>query len=76
MSGAEQSSSRGPVLGAGAVILAALCCFAGPAILGAAAGATIGSTLGIVAAIVCATVVAVAVALILRRRQGKAGAGC
>lgn len=76
MSGAEQSSGRGPVLGAGAVVLAALCCFAGPAILGAVAGATIGSTLGIVAAVVCAAVVAVAVTLILRRRQGKGTPGC
>lgn len=76
MSSAEQSSGRGPVLGAGAVVLGALCCFAGPAVLGAVAGATIGSTLGIVAAIVCATVVAVAVALILRRRQAKGSSGC
>jgi hypothetical protein len=76
VSGAEQSSGRGPILGAVAVVLAALCCFAGPAILGAVAGATIGSTLGIVAAIACAAVVAVTVALILRRREGKAGAEC
>jgi hypothetical protein len=72
----EQSSGRGPVLGAGAVVLAALCCFAGPAILGAVAGATIGSTLGIVAAAICAALVALAVALILRRRQGTGSAGC
>jgi hypothetical protein len=75
MSGAEQSSGRGPVLGAGAVILAALCCFAGPAILGAVAGAAIGSTLGVLVAVVCAALVAVAVALLLRGRQGK-GTGC
>lgn len=68
MSG-EQASGRGPLLGAGAVILAALCCFAGPAILGAVAGAAIGSTLGILAAIVCAGLVAVAVALFLRWRR-------
>lgn len=74
MSSAEQSSGRGPVLGAGAVVLAALCCFAGPAILGAVAGATIGSTLGIVAAIICAAVVTLAVAL--RRRQGRGATGC
>lgn len=76
MSSTEQSTGRAPVLGAGAVVLAALCCFAGPAILGAVAGATIGSTLGIAAAIVCAALVAVAVALLLRRRQGKGAAGC
>lgn len=76
MSGTEQSSGRGPILGAGAVILAALCCFAGPAILGAVAGAAIGSTLGVVAAIVCAALVAVAVALFLRSRQGKGAPGC
>lgn len=76
MSGAEQSSGRGPVLGAGAVILAALCCFAGPAILGAVAGAAIGSTLGIAAVILCAALVAVAVALFLRSRQDKGAPGC
>ena len=76
MSSGEQSSGRAPVLGVGAAVLAALCCFAGPAILGAVAGATIGSTLGIAAAIVCAALVAVAVALILRRRQDKGAPGC
>lgn len=76
MSSAEQSTGRGPVLGAGAVVLAVLCCFAGPAIFGAVAGATIGSTLGVAAAIVCAALVAVAVALLLRRHQGKGAAGC
>jgi hypothetical protein len=75
VNGGEQSN-RGPILGAGAAVLAALCCFAGPAILGAVAGASIGGTLGIVAAVVCAAVVAVAVALILRRRQGNGSAGC
>lgn len=75
MSG-EKAPGRGPILGAGAVVLAALCCFAGPAILGAVAGAAIGSTLGVVAAIVCAALVAVAVALFLRSRQGKGAPGC
>jgi hypothetical protein len=75
MSG-EQTSGRGRLLGAGAVILAALCCFAGPAILGAVAGAAIGSTLGVVATIVCAALGAVAVALFLRSRQGKGAPGC
>lgn len=72
----ERASARGPVLGAGAAILAALCCFAGPAILGAVVGAAIGSTLGLVAAIACAALVAVAVALFLRGRQGKGAGGC
>ena len=73
----DQPPGRGPLLGAAGVVLAALCCFAGPAILGAVAGAAIGSTLGLVAAILCASVVAVAVALFLRRRQqDKGAAGC
>lgn len=76
MSGAEESSGRGPLLGAGAVVLAALCCFAGPAVLGAVAGAAIGSTLGVVAAIVCAGLVAVAVALLMRGRRGTGAGGC
>jgi uncharacterized membrane protein len=76
VSGTEESSSRGPILGAGAVVLAALCCFVGPAILGAVAGAAIGSTLGVLAAIVCAALVAVPVALSLRSRQDKGAPGC
>jgi hypothetical protein len=43
--------------------LMALCCLAGPAVLGAAAGAAIGSVLGIVAALV----IAVACVLTVRR---------
>ena len=76
MSGAEESSGRGPILGTGAVIPAALCCFAGPAILGAVADAAIGSTLGVIAAVLCATLVAVAVALFLRGRQRKGASRC
>jgi hypothetical protein len=71
MSG-DETSGRGALLGGGAATLAALCCFAGPAILGAVAGATIGSTVGVVAAILCATAVAVVVVL-LRRRSRDAG---
>ncbi len=52
MSDGEQSSGRAALLGGGASVLTALCCFAGPAILGAVAGATISRTLGIVAAMV------------------------
>jgi hypothetical protein len=72
MSGGE-SSVRGALLGGGAAVLAALCCFAGPAILGAVVGATIGGTLAIAAAVVCAAAVAVAVALLLRRRNRETG---
>ena len=43
--------------------LMALCCLAGPAVLGAVAGAAIGSVLGVVAAVI----VAVACVLIVRR---------
>lgn len=72
----QSETGRSPLLGAGAAVLAALCCFAGPAILGALAGATIGATLGIAAAVLCAALVALAVALYLRGRQGKRSAGC
>ena len=68
-----ESSGRGALLGGSAALLAALCCFAGPAIFGAVAGVTIGGTLGILAAVICAAAVAVAVALLLRRRSRSAG---
>ena len=58
-----RSADRGgKLLGAAGVIMA-LCCFAGPAILGAAAGAAIGNVLGIVAAVV----VALGVGVVMRR---------
>jgi hypothetical protein len=47
--------------------LMALCCLAGPAVLGAVAGAAIGNVLGIVAAVVIALV---CVALLRRWRAG------
>jgi hypothetical protein len=47
--------------------LMALCCLAGPAVLGAVAGAAIGSVLGVVAA------VAIAVACVLIVRRLRAG---
>lgn len=47
-------------------VLMALCCLAGPAILGAAAGAAIGNVLGIAAAVV----IAGAAVLLLRRWRG------
>jgi hypothetical protein len=43
--------------------LMALCCLAGPAVLGAVAGAAIGSVLGVVAAVA----IALACVLIVRR---------
>jgi hypothetical protein len=45
----------------------ALCCLAGPAVLGAVAGAAIGSVLGIVAAVV------ITVACVLLVRRPRAG---
>jgi len=48
-------------------VLMALCCLAGPAILGAAAGAAIGNVLGIATAVV----IAGAVLLLLRRWRGR-----
>ena len=47
-------------------VLMALCCLAGPAILGAAAGAAIGNVLGIAAAVV----IAGAAVWLLRRWRG------
>jgi hypothetical protein len=44
-------------------VLMALCCLAGPAVLGAVAGAAIGRVFGVVAAVV----IAVACVLIVRR---------
>jgi hypothetical protein len=76
VSGEEQPAGRAPLLGAAGVILAVLCCAAGPAILGAIAGAAVGSTLGLAAAIFCAAAVALGAMLLLRRRQGKGTAGC
>jgi hypothetical protein len=64
---AERSNK---LVGVAGVVLA-LCCLAGPAILGAAAGAAIGDVLGITAAV---AVAAVAAALVWRwhSRTGKA----
>jgi hypothetical protein len=50
------------LFGVGAVVMA-LCCLAGPAIVGAAAGAAIGNLLGIAAAVV----IALAGVLVVRR---------
>jgi len=53
-------------------VVMALCCLAGPAVLGAVAGAAIGNALGIAAAVV----VALVVVLLLRRWRGGAGKAC
>lgn len=51
-------------------VLMALCCLAGPALLGAAAGAAIGYGLGVAAALVIACLAVVA---LWRRRAGTGG---
>ena len=76
MSGGERPSGRATRLGGRSAALAALCCFAGPAILDAVAGATTGSTLGIVAAIACASAVAAVAALFLHGRRKGEASGC
>jgi hypothetical protein len=60
---AERSNKLVGVAG----VVMALCCLAGPAVLGAAAGAAIGNVLGIVAAVVIALV---CVSLLRRWRTG------
>jgi hypothetical protein len=50
----------------------ALCCLAGPAIVGAAAGAAIGSLLGVAAAVV----IALAAVLVVRHWRGGDKRGC
>lgn len=62
---ANASERRNRAVGVAGVLMA-LCCLAGPAILGAAAGAAIGNVLGIAAAVV----IAVAGVLLVRRWRG------
>lgn len=69
-SGAARRSDK--LFGIAGVVMA-LCCFAGPAVLGAVAGAAIGNALGIAAA---AVVVALVGVLLLRRWRGGAGKAC
>lgn len=67
---AEKAPGRGgPLIGAG--FLLALCCIAGPAILGLAIGATLGIALDAGAAVL----IAVGAALVVRRRRA-AKQGC
>lgn len=61
----NRSERRNKVFGVAGVLMA-LCCLAGPAILGAAAGAAIGNASGIAAA----GAIAVAGVLLLRRWRG------
>jgi hypothetical protein len=72
MASGASASGRGNKLFGIAGVLMALCCLAGPAVLGAAAGAAIGSPLGIAAAVV----VGVAGVVLLRRWRGGADRVC
>jgi hypothetical protein len=53
-------------------VVMALCCLAGPAVLGAAAGAAIGNVLGVGAAVAVALIAAV----LLRHRRIRTGKAC
>ncbi len=76
MSADEQAARRangGTLFGAAGLVMA-LCCLAGPAVLGAVAGAAIGNVLGIMVAVLVAVLAAGAVAFF--RRRGGNGTGC
>ena len=64
------AKSSGPFGIAGVVM--ALCCLAGPAIVGAAAGAAIGNLLGIAAAVL----IALAGVLVVRRWRSGTNRAC
>ena len=68
--GATASRTGGKLFGVAGVLMA-LCCIAGPAVLGAAAGAAIGSWIGVAAAILVAVG---GVLLGWRWRSGRDGA--
>jgi hypothetical protein len=68
MSAGAKSSGLFGVAG----VVMAVCCLAGPAIVGAAAGAAIGNLLGVAAAVV----IALAGALVVRRWRGGDHRGC
>jgi preprotein translocase subunit SecF len=65
--GANASQSGGKLFGIAGVLMA-LCCVAGPAVLGAAAGAAIGNVVGVAAAILIA---AAGLVLLRRWRAGR-----
>jgi hypothetical protein len=67
MAGRAKASDRAGGLFGIAGVLMALCCVAGPAVLGAAAGTAIGNVVGIVTAVVVALV---GVLLVRRWRSG------
>jgi hypothetical protein len=69
----SRRSNGGTLFGAAGLVMA-LCCLAGPAVLGAVAGAAIGDALGIAVAILVAVLSAVAV--VLYRRRGGRNATC
>jgi hypothetical protein len=65
---AERSNKLVGVAG----VVMALCCLAGPAVLGAAAGAAIGNVLGILAAVAVVLIAAV----LLRHWRARTGKAC
>jgi hypothetical protein len=65
---AERSNKLVGVAG----VVMALCCLAGPAVLGAAAGAAIGYVLGIVAAVAVVLIASV----LLRHWRARTGKAC
>ena len=60
-------------IGAAGLVMA-LCCLAGPAVLGAVAGATVGNVLGIAVAVLVA--VLAAAVLMLHRRLSRRDPSC
>jgi hypothetical protein len=64
-------AKSGGLVGIAGVVMA-LCCLAGPAIIGAAAGAAIGNVLGIAAAVV----IALAGVLLVRRWRSGSKRAC
>jgi hypothetical protein len=74
MSASEHTAKRGKggtLFGAAGLVMA-LCCLAGPAVLGAVAGAAVGNVLGIAVAVGVAVAVTGAVVL-FRRREDQSG---
>lgn len=76
MNDRPERSGRGALCGSVVAVFAALCCLAGPAILGAVAGAAIGGALGIGAVALCAAGAAALVVVLLRGRRARRSAGC
>jgi hypothetical protein len=70
----ERRTGKGGTLMGAAGLVMAICCLAGPAVLGAVAGAAIGDVLGIAVAVVVALLAAGGMVL-YRRRNGN-GSAC